>query len=218
MAEKKVKIILHGKLKELYSETLELTGNTAAELINGMCKVTKAFNPKPGQPRHEIAVLGFESESRLKSPLSDDIKELHLVPSMNGGKRGGFFQIVVGAVLIAAAFAFPATIGAWGAMGAGVTSSFAFSIGFSLVMGGLLGMLSPTPEADNFGNGEADPEASKYLASSGNTVKIGTRIPLVYGRFRIFGHYLSFDVDAVDYDPTQGTVSSNNSSIVNVYN
>ena len=43
-----------------------------------------------------------------------------------------------------------------------------------------------------------DPEASKYLGADQNTVKIGTRIPLLYGKHQAFGHYLSFNVDAKD--------------------
>ena len=195
--ERKVKVILHGYLKKLYPEDLYLSGFSASEIINGMCKVTKAFNPMPGQSRHEIAAVGFSTKESLFEPLPHDITELHLVPSMTGGKSGGFLQIVVGVVLIAAAVATGgASLAALTATG--TLAGTLFSLGISLVLGGLLGLLSPTPKADSFGNGVADPEASKYLGATGNTVKIGTRIPLLYGTFLCFGQYLSFDVDAKD--------------------
>lgn len=195
--ERKVKVVLHGYLKELYKGDLFLSGFSASEIINGMCKITKAFNPKPGQPRHELSVVGFPTKESLFEALPHDITELHITPSMTGGKSGGFFRIVIGVVLIAAAVITGGT-SLVALTATGTVAGTLFSLGVSLVLGGLLEMLSPTPKADSFGNGAADPEASKYLAASGNTVKIGTRIPLLYGEFKAFGHYLSFDVDAKD--------------------
>lgn len=197
--ERKVRVVLHGYLKNLYEKDIFLSGYSASEIINGMSKMTKAFNPQPGQERHQISVVGFESKESLFEPLPADIEELHLVPAMTGGKKGGFFQIVIGAVLIAASIYIggPATLSAAFEM-TGV-AGFLFNLGISMLLGGLLAMLSPTPKADSFGNA-ADPEASKYLGANQNTVRIGTRIPIIYGMMKAFGHYLSFDVDAKDVD------------------
>lgn len=198
--EKKVKVVLHGYLKKLLPDEIYLTGYSAAEIINGMCKMTKAFNPTPGQPRHSMTAIGFTTKESLYEPLPVDCEELHLVPSMAGGKAGGFIQIVIGVVLIAAAF-FTAggSLAALAAEGSFSAVGIAFSMGISLVLGGLLSLLSPTPKADSFGN-SSDPEASRYLGSSQNTVKIGTRIPIGYGMTKGGGQYLSFDVDAKDVD------------------
>lgn len=194
----KVKVILHGYLKDLCQSGLEFSGATAAEVINGLCKQTKAFNVNFDQPKHRIKVVGFPTKDSLYAPLA--VTELHLVPQMNGGKSGGFVQIVVGTVLIATAFALagPAGLAAAGSFSAaGVT----FSLGLSLVLGGLLQLISPAPKMDGSGNVQ-DPEGSKYLGSGQNTVAIGTRIPLLYGKHLIYGHFLSFDIDAVDVAST----------------
>jgi predicted phage tail protein len=183
-SENKVKIILHGYLKQLHPGELILSGRTVAEIINGMCKTTKAFNVGPTEEKHVISVLGFEKKESLYEPIDPELKELHMVPAMVGGKSGGFIKIVIGAVLIAASF-IPGL-------------NFLLPIGISMVLGGVLELLTPQPRADTFGNGEADPEASKYLGATQNTVKIGTRIPLLYGEMKAYGHYLSFDVDAKD--------------------
>ncbi len=195
--EKKVKVVLHGYLKDLYNGPLVFTGFSASEIINGLCKATKAFNPKPGVERHEMSVVGFPTKESLFEPLPADIEELHLVPSMTGGKSGGFFRIVIGVVLIASAVLTGGTSLA-ALTATGTVAGTLFSLGVSLVLGGLLEMLSPMPKTDSFGNSVADPEASKYLGATGNTVKIGTRIPLLYGEILAFGHYLSFNVDAKD--------------------
>ena len=199
--ERKVRIVLHGRLKELYPDELVLSGNSVSELIHGMCRVTKAFNPMPFEGRHSISVVGYETEESLYSPLAADVEEIHLVPTMFGGKKGGLFQIVLGVVLIGLALWIgpPALAGsfAWGG-----TGGILFSMGVSLALGGLMAMLSPAPTMDSSGNSAADPEASKYLGATGNTVKIGTRIPLMYGLNKAYGHYISFDVDAKDVDPS----------------
>jgi len=200
--ERKVKIVLHGYLKDLYPDQIELSGHSVAEVINGFCRQTKAFNVAAGEEKHCMHVVGFDTEDSLYLPIPSNVDTLHLVPAMIGGKKGGFFKIVVGAVIIAAAIWSGGT--AFGAMtlfaGGSTISSMLFSFGVSLVLGGLLEMISPTPKIDKggFTQSGTDPEASKYLGANQNTVKIGTRIPLLYGKHIAYGHYVSFDVDAVD--------------------
>ena len=198
---KKIKIILHGYLKDLYPHTVEMTGETVEEIINGLCRQTKAFNPKIGEERHCITVKGFRTEHSLKAPIPDDLEELHLYPQLSGGKGGGFFKIVIGVVLVGVALAVGGVgIGALFASQGGFAAQLFFKIGTSLILGGLLDFVSPAPKIDRTGvtTGRADPEASKYLGANQNTVRIGTRIPLLYGEHEAFGHYLSFDVDAKD--------------------
>lgn len=202
--ERKVKIILHGYLKKLYPHNLEMSGFCVSDIINGMCKMTKAFDPKPGSEKHVISVLGFDCHEALNAPISENLKELHITPAFIGGKSGAFTRIAIGAVLIAAAFFTGGASLAAGPVlfGAGATATtlagVMFNVGLAIALGGLLELISPQPKADTFGNSASDPEASKYLSASQNTVKIGTRIPLAYGRVKAYGHYISFDVDAVD--------------------
>ena len=190
----RVKIILHGYLKNLYSDEVVMEGTDVAEIINGFCKQTKAFNTTATEERHQIRVHGFDSEASLFAPLSDEITELHLMPAMCGGKGGGFIKIFIGTVLIVAAF----IIGgpeASVAMAKFVTALYA--AGISLIAGGLLELISPAPQMDS-SPAALDVEASKYLGANQNTVKIGTRIPILYGKHRMYGHFLSFNVDARD--------------------
>jgi len=189
----RVKIVLHGYFKDLYDEEIYLEGNDVAEIINGFCKQTGAFDVGPNEEKHHVRVHGFDDEDSLYSPLPVDTEELHLIPDIRGGKGGGFLKVVIGVVLIAAAILLPPV-----GLAAGVTlNSIVFGIGASLVLGGLLELLSPAPQVDTLPENQ-DPEASKYLGADQNTVKIGTRIPLLYGKHQAFGHYLSFNVDAKD--------------------
>ena len=198
--ERKVKIILHGYFKELYPEEINLSGHTVAQVINGLCHQTKAFNVTPGEDRHCFRILGFDSKESLYEPIPANVNELHIIPQFCGGKSGGFFRIIIGAVLIGLAF-YTGGLSLAGPtlFGSTTLAGMMFNFGVSLVLGGLLEILSPAPKIDRAGvNGVSDPEASKYLGATQNTVRIGTRIPILYGEHIAYGHYLSFDVDAVD--------------------
>lgn len=184
--------MLHGYLEELYPHTIELNARTVAEAINGFCRQTKILNPIPGQDRHCISVLGFETEEALFAPT--DVEEIHLVPDFSGGK--GLFRILIGAALIAASFYFS---GGLTLLGTTISASSLLWTGISMVLGGILEMMSPAPQADLAQTKE--PEASKYLGAPGNTVQIGTRIMIGYGKRKWYGHYISFDVDAAEWDP-----------------
>lgn len=200
LSDKKIKVVFHGYLKNLYPGELEMSGTTVAEIINGVCRQTKAFNVTPGQERHTLRVMGFDTKESLYAPIPKNTKVLHITPQFCGGKSGGFFRIIVGAVLIGVSLAFGGT-GFLATPLLGTTlGSMLFNFGVSLVLGGLLEMLSPSPKVDRAGinGGTTDPEASKYLGATQNTVRIGTRIPILYGEHQAFGHYISFNVDAVD--------------------
>lgn len=193
-SEKRVKIILHGRLKKLYPHELYMSGRSVAEILNGINRQIKELRPVIGDQPNFVTVLGYETREALEAPLSKDVSEIDIMPVM-AGHKGGFLQILVGVALIAVSFALPAGFALFGGM---LTASSVFSFGLSLVLGGLIQMLSPAPKIDQTGNTASDPEASKYLGADQNTVKIGTRIPLPYGRNMMYGHYLSFNIDAKD--------------------
>ena len=190
----RVKVVLHGYLRDLYDEPVYIDGDSVAEVINGFCKQTKCLDVPLGVNKHQIRAHGFDTEESLYAPLDQNLEELHLMPDMCGGKSGGFVKIVIGTVLIAAAFVIggPAASVAMAKLSAGLMGA-----GIGLVLGGVMELLSPAPEMDTAPSTQ-DVEASRYLGASGNTVKIGTRIPLLYGRHEAYGHYLSFNVDAKD--------------------
>lgn len=194
--EREVKIILHGPLKKLYPEGLVLRGTTMAEIYTGLKKIIPELNPIAGRAPKLVQVLGFNTRDSFFSPLLPDFKEAHIVPAMTGGKGGGFMNVILGSVFIAAAFLLPPAIAGATLFASTTVGSALFSLGASLVLGGLLSFLSPAPSLDAGSTKEV--EASKYLGAGQNTVKIGTRIPILYGRYKVYGHYLSFNVDAVD--------------------
>jgi len=192
----KYTITLHGHLHKLWDKATVIFAETPAAAIKLFLNQCRPLQPSINRPRWRVKVQDFADPRDLfKSSLD---RELHIYPALMGGKGGGFFQIVLGVVLVAAAVFAPELFPLTGF----ITANSVFSFGLSLFLGGLISVLSPAPKRDNFGDLAADPEASKYLPANQNTVAIGTRIPIGYGKFRIAGHYLSFDIQAKDVDLT----------------
>lgn len=188
----KRKIILHGYLKRLHSEPIEVESETIGEAIRSLQNIP-ALVREDGSP-HLVTVDGVSSDIALWSLSKQEV--IHIRPRAGGsGGKGGLLQILIGVALIAVAIAFPAGI-ALGSMTIG-TSGFLLT-GAMMVLGGIVQMLLPTPEAPG------ENQVSKYLGTIGNTVQIGTRIPLIYGTRKKGGHYLSFDVDSVEVGSSSG--------------
>lgn len=212
----------HGHLRDLLPDPIRMSGHTVQEIIEGLCLQTKVLHPKPGQRKHEIRVVGFDTVESLIVPIPDDVTEIHLVPALYGGKSGGFVKIALGAVLIGASFAMTGPI--LPSLYGGISASAVFWGGVTMALGGLLEILSPAPKMDTKPAAQ-DPEASRYLGAPQNTTKAGTRVPLLYGEHQAFGHYLSFDIDAKDVatgdssNPiTPALTGSGLSQTVDIYN
>jgi predicted phage tail protein len=188
------RIILHGALKKLYAGEASFSVDTVAEAIKAFSIQCPAMRPVPGKERMKIRVAGFDTVESLFEPT--DVEEIHLIQDFSGGKIGGFIAIILGIALIAVSFIPGLNVAVWG--GAITWASLAFSIGASILLGGLSMLLSPAPARDTATGGSKSIEASKYLGAPKNTVAIGTRIIVAYGQVQVFGHYISFDVKATD--------------------
>jgi predicted phage tail protein len=167
-------IILHGPLKDLYPNEIRVFANSAAEAIQSL-ELIPALQRKDGQ-RHLVRVEGFDSVDALYDRREIDV--LHIHPVMDGGGgKGGLGQVILGSVLVV--------------VGIFTAQPYLIQMGASLILGGVLQMLAPQPSINS-----SNEERSKYLGNGRNTVAIGTRIQMIYGRRKAYGHYISFDIDA----------------------
>lgn len=189
----KITVFLHGPLAKRRPEPTVIVADTVAQAIKGYCKLTRALDPTPGHGRLRIRIKGYDQDpSSWYKPIEDG--ELHLYPDFRGGGGGGFLNIVIGAVIIVAAILLAPYTGG--------TSLYAIGFGASLAIGGLISLISPAPKPDtstsfNF--------SSKYLGTPKNTTKIGTRIPLIWGKQRVYGQYVSYNIVARDVNPQYGS-------------
>ena len=179
-------IRFEGYLKELYPNGIRLEADSPAEAILGLQNYP-GFRKSDGV-LHQVELPLFRSKDAILAPT--EVEEILVVPVMEGagGKKGGFFQIILGVVLIIAA----ATIFILSGGVAGPWSIGLALAGASMLLGGVMALLMPVPKAPSI----VGEEKSKYIPANKNTVKVGTPIPILFGRRKVYGHFLSFDIDS----------------------
>ncbi|MFV3286873.1 tail assembly protein [Pseudomonas sp. NY15356] len=117
-------------------------------------------------------------------------KEIRIVPVVSGSKRGGVFQTIVGAVLIAAGFALSFTPFA-------AASPFLYQAGAAMALGGVVQMLSP--QAKGLSQSAAPENLPSYaFGSAKNTTASGNPVPICIGYRRWGGAIISASIRAED--------------------
>lgn len=183
----KILIQLEGYLKSLYPEGVAVHARSFREAL-GLLATYPGFR-KTDPKRHFVRVSGLGCYADLDADLRTP--SFTVTPIMGGAGGGSGRQILIGALLIGLAFAMPGTL---------ASSKFALflaNMGASLVLGGLIASMNRAPKADPI----SGDKRSRFISGSKNTVDAGTPIPLIYGKMKVGGHYLSFDIDAEDYEP-----------------
>lgn len=183
----KILIQLEGYLKSLYPEGVTVHARSFREAL-GLLATYPGFR-KTDPKRHFVRVSGLGCYADLDSDLRDS--SFTVTPIMGGAGGGSGRQILIGALLIGLAFWMP------GAIASSKFALFLANMGASMVLGGLIASMNRAPKADPI----SGDKRSRFISGSKNTVDAGTPIPLIYGKMKVGGHYLSFDIDAEDYEP-----------------
>lgn len=108
-------------------------------------------------------------------------KEIRIVPVIEGSKRGGILQTIVGAVLVVASF--------FGAPTA--------TVGIALMAGGVIQMLSPQARGLSQ-SGSPENLPSYAFGSAKNTTASGNPVPICIGKRRWGGAIISASIYAED--------------------
>jgi predicted phage tail protein len=182
------KVKLYGPLADFVverggQETMEADISTPAEAIRFLVANWPDLQGHMAEQYYKISTGNFEVEQEeLHYPASNEVK---IVPVI-GGAGGNTGRIILGAALIAAAIAMPAsaaaTSGAFAGFGstagAGWVTKALVQVGASLVLGGIAGMLTPVPKKPEY---EQDPKLSYSFGGVQNTTRAGTPVPIIYG-------------------------------------
>lgn len=185
-----MKVHLCGPLKTLHDGPIEVIADTVAEAVKIVTSQIRGLRPNAITGYKRVQVAECDKVEDLFSPTS--LTEIHLLPQMNGGKRGGFIQILIGAALVGASFLIPGA----GAFLGGIL----LQVGALMILGGVLQLIRQ-PTRDNPNSSATN--RSHYLGVPENTVAIGTRIPILYGRRKVGLHLLSVNLASTsDYSGT----------------
>lgn len=172
---------LYGPMRRRFGREYELCVSSPAEAIRALCVQVPGF--KKYLADSKAAGLTFAifigkrniAENGIEDPAGDD--EIRIAPIIEGNKRGGVLQTIVGVVLIAISYFFP------------VTAPYLLQPGIAMALGGVVQMLSPQPR----GLGAKDsPENQPSYSMNGavNTQAEGNPVPLPYGGPLIVGSAL----------------------------
>lgn len=113
-------------------------------------------------------------------PLERSVKRIRFVPIVTGA-GGGIGKMIVGALLIALSF-IPTP-----------ASPFLMAAGVSLMLGGVIELLSPQPKKAK-DQGIREDGTSYFFDGPVNTTQQGVPVPLIYGRVLVGSHAISANV------------------------
>lgn len=198
-----VTVKFHGSLKSRCPGEYKVDAATPAEAIRGVTnQMRDKLRRKDGQ-MFICRVKECPEMIQLSSSLGTD--ELNIYPVFNaaGGGQGGatWGNIIIGALMIAAAvFLGPLAYGMVGLSAALLSSTAAWAVGLigaGLMLEGVANLIWGVDTAKTSSN----PESSRAFGNnSSNSTKIGTRIAIGYGVYKMAGQYLSVNLQAVDRD------------------
>lgn len=192
-------IRLYGALGARFGRVHKLAVQTSAEAVKALCvnfdgledylvnakkngMVFAVFRGKRNIGVQDFKELGGKSEIRI-------------APVMEGAKKAGMFQTILGAVMVVAGVVIGAMT-SWTGVGLTFGAGLVMS-GASMMAGGLYQMLSSQPKGLQ-GRDDPDNKPSYAFGGSVNTLAMGNPVALLYGEREIGGAIISAGIVAED--------------------
>ena len=169
------------------------------EMLRAMCSQVPGFKKYMSNAHHSGVRFAFfrdgENIGVEEFELTSTASDFTMMPVTEGAKQGGVLQIVIGAVaLVAAFFTAGGSLALWGAaMSAGAISATTVltGIGLSMMLGGVVQMLTPQPKINIGASSSTDNKPNYAFGAPVNTVAMGYPVPLLYGQREIGGAVIS---------------------------
>lgn len=169
------------------------------ELIRAMCSQVPGFKKYVSNAHLNGVRFAFfsgkENISLQEFDMCSASAEFEMEPIIEGSKRGGTLQIIIGAVAIVAAFftagaSFAAFAGISAAAAAATTTALT-GLGISMLLGGVVQMLTPQPKFNAGASSSTDNKPNYAFGAPVNTVAMGYPVPVLYGEREIGGAIIS---------------------------
>ena len=192
-------IRLDGALGARFGRVHKLAVQTSAEAVKALCINFDGLEDylmnakKDGMTfavfrgKRNIGVQDFQE-------LAGD-SDIRIAPVMEGAKKAGMFQTILGAVMVVAGVITGVATG-WTGVGLTFGAGLIMS-GASMMAGGIYQMLSPQPKGLQ-GRDDPDNKPSYAFGGSVNTLAMGNPVALLYGVREIGGAIISAGIVAED--------------------
>jgi predicted phage tail protein len=177
-------IKVYGKLaKHLGQRSFKAVVSTPAEAVRFLLANFPELRALMREGQYMVSVgrnpLELGTNPELLHYPSASFETIRIVPVVAGA--GATARIIAGVVLFAVATL--ATAGGGAIFGAAIAKNIGFlaatqAVGFSLVVGGISQLLTPTPK---IGASETDPRRSYSFSGIQNVNRQGVPVPVIYG-------------------------------------
>ena len=154
--------------------------------------------------RENIALVNpnkrvLDRDDYLIGKLRKSDTHFHVVPLfLGGGGEGGTQQLLLGAALIGIGFMMP---GSTIILGMSI-KAMVMKMGVSMVISGVMGMIMKTPKPSVTGGQTTDSEArieNKIFQGLQNTTQSNIPVPIIYGRTRVGGQFVSGEILSIQH-------------------
>lgn len=188
---------LHGFLGDMFGKSFKLDVETVAEAVKALSIQIQGFEHFMANAHLQgIYFTVYLDERNINVDdigLSTQSSVIRISPIVDGQKKGGVFQVIVGVVMIAAAFYTGGTsLAAWGALQAGLAGA-----GAALLLGGAAQMMMPSALSTLDQNQDGN-KANSGFGGAVTTVSQGLPVPILYGKRSIGGFVISFKQTSMD--------------------
>lgn len=190
-------IRLYGALGARFGRVHKLAVQTSAEAVKALCVNLDGLEGYlMSAKKNGMTFAVFRGKRNIGV---DDFKELggdsdiRIAPVMEGSKKAGVFQTILGAVMVVVGVAISYfSAGTMAAFGAQLAAG-----GVAMMAGGIYQMLSPQPKGLQ-GRDDPDNKPSYAFGGSVNSVAMGNPVAVLYGEREIGGAIISAGILAED--------------------
>lgn len=197
-------LILKGQAAKRFGKKHQFHVADLNEMIRAMCSQVPEFKTYMATAHHDgVRFAFFSGKNNLGVEgfaLTQTENEYTMKTIPRGAKNGGMLQIVIGAVaLVGAFFTAGATLAAWGAaVGTLSVAGVLTGIGVSMMLGGVVQMLTPQPKFNPGASSSTDNKPNYAFGAPVNTVAMGYPVPLLYGEREVGGAVISAGIFSSD--------------------
>ncbi|EIY2760194.1 tail assembly protein [Klebsiella pneumoniae] len=194
MHEVMMRIELNGPLGKRFGKIHHRLISTTKEVVVALAKTIPGFEKfMITSEDRGLTYAIFQDEKNiglddLGFPVKGDV--IRITPVVIGSKKAGLLQTILGAVLVVVGVISTFTP-------ANAAAPYLYSTGASMMLGGVVQMLSPQP-AGLARKESADNKASYAFGGVTNTASQGYPVPLLYGKRRIGGAIISAGIYTED--------------------
>lgn len=200
------KITLKGAMGKKFGRHHEYVVADLREALRAMCATIPGFKKYMSTAHIDgIRFAFFSGRENIGIEEFDMAKgadEFVIMPIIEGAKRGGVLQVVIGAVaLVAAFFTAGMSMAAWGAAMTATTisaTSILTGVGLSMMLGGVVQLLTPQPSMNVGASSSTDNKPNYAFGAPVNTVAMGYPVPVLYGEREIGGAIISAGIFSSD--------------------